>query len=331
MTTDKKKFSIGAVVIGRNEGQRLVTCLNALVNQVDYIVYVDSGSTDNSLQEAKNRRVDCISLDLNQPFTAARARNGGAKYLIEKYPDIKFIQFIDGDCELQVGWIETAGQFLDTKGDYAIACGRRRERFPKQSVYNQLCDIEWNTPVGDTKSCGGDALVRVSAFTQVDGYNDSLIAGEEPEMCFRLREKGWKIFRLDAEMALHDAAMTRLDQWWNRTKRSGYAYACSYALHGRGKEKFKQKEMRSILLWAGIIPIMIITLGFVKPILLLLLLIYPVQVVRIALKQGRRKDKKIALSYGFYTVLAKFPQLFGVLRFVKTKLTGQKTRLIEYK
>ena len=41
----------GAVVIGRNEGVRLRRCLLSLRAGVDYVVYVDSGSTDNSLSK----------------------------------------------------------------------------------------------------------------------------------------------------------------------------------------------------------------------------------------------------------------------------------------
>ena len=146
-----KKEVIGAVIIGRNEGQRLINCIESLKFNIKHVVYVDSGSTDNSVQEAKNRSVDCVSLDLNKPFTAARARNEGARYLVDNYPDIEFIQFVDGDCEVQPDWFEKAYTFLVDNEAYAVTCGRRQERFPEKSVYNQLCDIEWNTPIGDAK------------------------------------------------------------------------------------------------------------------------------------------------------------------------------------
>ncbi len=327
-----KKAVIGAVIIGRNEGLRLINCIESLKSHIQHIVYVDSGSTDNSVQEAINRGVNCVSLDLNRPFTAARARNEGAKYLIENYPEIEFIQFIDGDCEVQSDWIDGAYKFLLDNHDYAVACGRRRERFPEKSVYNQLCDIEWNTPVGEATSCGGDALIRMSAFTQVGGYNGALIAGEEPEMCFRLRNEGWKVFRLGLDMTLHDAAMTHVSQWWNRAKRAGFAYVQGYYLHGRSTEKYNSKPTMSILLWGGALPCAVILLSLFEPLFLLLIACFPLQIARLSIKNILQKmSVKNSVIYAVSNVCGKFPQFVGVLRFVKNNLQGRQSSLIEYK
>jgi len=327
----KDSPDIGAVVIGRNEGQRLVTCFESLLNQVDYIVYVDSGSSDNSVYEAESRQVDCLSLDLSIPFTAARARNEGVAYLIDKYPALKYIQFIDGDCELRPDWVNVAYDFLEKDPHYAVACGRRRERFPENSIYNQLCDIEWNTPVGDALACGGDALIRVDAFNQVEGYRDGLIAGEEPEMCFRLRAKARKIRRLDAEMTLHDAAMTRFSQWWKRAKRAGYAYAESYFLHGRSVEKFRAKPVMSVVFWAVILPVLLIALSIIDCRLIVMGLIYPVQVFRLSIKNKAFLNSKLSFYYAVSNVLGKFPQVLGMMQFLFNKIKGQSGGLIEYK
>ncbi len=184
---------LGLVVIGRNEGNLLRQCLLSAIAQVAQIVYVDSGSTDDSVSMARSLGVDIVELDLSQPFTAGRARNEGFFYLIQKYPHLKLVQFVDGDCEIVAKWLQTAEQTLGTQANLAIACGRRRERFPKQSIFNRLCDLEWDTPIGETKACGGDFMVRVSAFQQVQGFDPALIAGEEPELCIRLRQQEWKI------------------------------------------------------------------------------------------------------------------------------------------
>lgn len=327
-----KGLHVGAVVIGRNEGQRLITCLDSLLNNVEYIVYVDSGSSDSSLQEASVRGVECISLDMNIPFTAARARNEGANYLLQKYPDIKVIQFIDGDCEIQKDWLNKAESFLDENNEYAVVCGRRRERFPERSIYNQLCDIEWNTPAGDAAACGGDALIRTDAFRQVNGYRDDLIAGEEPEMCFRLREKGWKIYRLDEEMTLHDAAITKFSQWWSRAKRAGYAYASLSFLHGTSPESFKVKEVASILLWGGVLPVLVIFMATLYLGAFFLLLLYPLQICRLTLKfKSLNKPKTVIMSYAISTVIAKFPQFVGIMKFAVNRLLGDDAHIIEYK
>lgn len=323
---------VGAVVIGRNEGERLIRCLESLKSCIQHVVYVDSGSEDNSLHEAEQRDVVCVSLDMNLPFTAARARNEGTHYLLKHYPEVEFIQFVDGDCEVQTSWFEKAYTFLIENEAYAVTCGRRRERFPGQSVYNRLCDIEWNTPIGDTNSCGGDALIRVSAFTQVGGYNGALIAGEEPEMCFRFRENNWKIFRLDEEMTLHDAAMTRVGQWWNRAKRAGFAYAQGYYLHGKSTEKYNYKPTMSIFLWAGALPFTIIILSSFEPLYLFLLACFPLQIARLSIKNILQSMSiKNSVAYAVSNVCGKLPQFIGVLRFVKNNLQGRQSSLIEYK
>ena len=205
---------IGAVAIGRNEGERLVACLRSLVGRVDRVVYVDSGSTDNSRDLARSLGVEVVELDLSRPFTAARARNEGLDRLRDVLPGVEYVQFVDGDCEVRAEWIETARSALEADEKLAVVCGRRRERFPEASIYNTLTDMEWDTPIGPAQSCGGDALFRNAALEAVGGYDPSVIAGEEPEMCFRLRAGGWTIRRLDAEMTLHDANMETFGQWW---------------------------------------------------------------------------------------------------------------------
>ncbi|MFV4725620.1 glycosyltransferase, partial [Mycobacterium tuberculosis] len=114
----------------------------------------------------------------------------------------------------------------------AVVFGRRRERFPERSIYNRMCDDEWNVPVGPALSCGGDALFRWSALEAAGGYSDDLVAGEEPDLCLRLRQQGWQIERIDREMTLHDAAILCFGSWWKRARRSGFSYAAHCLRHG---------------------------------------------------------------------------------------------------
>ena len=337
--TEQNLFSrahqhLGAVVIGRNEGERLQQCLNSLVNELDHIIYVDSGSTDSSVELAQSLGVTVVSLDMTQPFTAARARNAGLAVLLENYPypSIDYVQFVDGDCEVQSGWITKAKDFLDSHPDFAAVCGRRRERYPHASIYNQLCDIEWDTPIEEAKACGGDALFRLTALQAVDGYREVLIAGEEPEMCYRMRQVGWKIMRLDAEMTLHDAAMTRFGQWWKRNVRAGHAYAESYALHGHEPEKFRKKETRSIVVWAVLIPLVIILLTIIEDDFISLWLIYPFQIIRLAFQYKSKLDSfYLGLIYATSNVVSKWPQFTGIVAFLKNYAHGKQGGLIEYK
>ena len=244
----------GVVVIGRNEGERLRRCLMSLP-RAGAIVYVDSGSTDGSVQLARHLGADVIELDMRVPFTAARARNAGFRRLREISPDIEYVQFVDGDCELIDGWLEDAISFLNAHADVGAVCGRRRERYPERSIYNWLCDREWDGPVGDVRDCGGDVMMRADALEAVGGYRDDLIAGEEPELCVRLRAADWRIWRLDRQMTLHDAAMTRFGQWWRRALRGGYAFAQGAYLHGSIARTLLLWESRRAWLWGIWLPL----------------------------------------------------------------------------
>lgn len=324
---------VGLVVIGRNEGVSLRQCLHSVTGKVARIVYVDSGSTDGSIELARSLGVDVVELDLSTSFTAARARNAGFTHLLSVEPQLDFVQFVDGDCEIVEGWIDRAEKELEANPNIAVVCGRRRERFPEQTIYNQLCDIEWNTPVGETKACGGDSMMRVKAFQQVGGFNPTLIAGEEPELCVRLRQNGWKIFRLDAEMTLHDAQMTRIGQWWKRATRAGHAYAEGSWLHGGEPERHWVKETRSIWLWGLFIPLLALgTVWLTHGLSLLLLLVYPLQFIRTFLSLRRQNlSSKNAALYALSCTVGKFAQVEGALSFLRTRLKGSQSTLIEYK
>lgn len=315
--------AVAAVAIGRNEGARLVRCLESLLPQVDRVVYVDSGSTDGSVETARRMGAEVVALDMTRPFTAARGRNAGVARLAEEgLPE--FVQFVDGDCELRAGWIATARAVLDADPALAVVCGRRRERHPDASIYNRLLDIEWDTPVGPAKACGGDALMRAEAFVQVGGFDPSLIAGEEPELCVRLRQAGWRIERIAAEMTLHDADMHRFSQWWRRARRAGHAFAEGAAMHGAPPERHFVRETRRILAWGAALPLLILaTTLFFGPGALLAALIYPAQTLRLTLREGWPR--------GVFLVLGYFAEALGALGYDPRRRFGGRTALIEYK
>jgi GT2 family glycosyltransferase len=322
--------TLGAVVIGRNEGERLRRCLQSLAHASVRVVYVDSGSTDGSVALARSLGASAHALDLARPFTAARARNAGASALAQESPGLELIQFVDGDCELAPGWLAAAADFLRGRPDVAAVCGRLRERFPDASVYNLLCDLEWDTPVGSTKACGGIALMRAAAFRSAGGFREELIAGEEPELCVRLRAAGWLVWRLDAEMALHDAAMTRFGQWWMRSVRTGFAFAEGASLHGAAPERHWVRESRRAWFWGLGLPLLtLVGVGAVGPIAWVALALYPLQVLRLYL--GGAGSARARRARAFFLVLGKFAEVVGQLKFLAGRLSGSRNRLIEYK
>lgn len=321
---------IGIVAIGRNEGARLVACLASL--PADAVrVYVDSGSTDGSVAAARAAGAEVVELPAGTPFTAGLARNAGAARLPA---DTRYVQMVDGDCILAPDWLERGARALDGDASLAVVFGRVRERFPERTVYNRLCDDEWNVPVGEARACGGIALFRAAALAEAGGYTPGMIAGEEPDLCLRIRESGGRIRRIEGEMVLHDAAMTRAGQWWRRSVRAGHAYAeLAWRNRGHGDPAWT-RALASSLGWALGLPAAALLLwaasGGGPRVAALLLLLYPLQFARLAWKERARGWPFAAQKAGFL-LLSRFAQTVGIFSFGWRRLTGAKPRLIEYK
>jgi GT2 family glycosyltransferase len=294
------------------------------------MVYVDSGSTDGSVSMARGAGCEVVKLDHLIPFTAARARNEGFERLHQLEPNLDYVQFVDGDCEVVTGWIEKAVAFLDAHRDVAVVYGRRRERNRAQSIYNMFCDIEWDTPIGEAKACGGDALIRVDAFKQVGRFRADVIAAEDTELCVRLRAAGWRVWRLDVEMTVHDAAMTRFGQWWQRAVRSGYAFAQGAYLHGALPERHFVWESRRAWLWGIWLPVAclgsVIAFG---PWGWVTWLVYPLQMLRLMVHNSGPLRQRALLAV--FQVMARFPEGIGQIKFLRDRLFGLQSAIIEYK
>lgn len=336
--------SVGIVVVGRNEGERLRRCLEALEGLAAHVVYVDSGSSDSSVALARARGVHVVELDRSAPFTAARGRNAGVARLVELDPRLEFVQFLDGDCVIVPTWLARGLAALRADPRVAAVCGRRRELHPERSIYNRLCDMEWNTSPGRGADVGGDSLMRLDAFGQVGGFDASLIAGEDPELSMRLRAAGFDIVRIDADMTWHDAAILRLGQWWGRTVRAGYTYAQWRPVRSTDLGRVRRRRAASALFWALVAPLAAVSgalllvrsgVSLVHAVLgaaLGLLALYAVPALRArAARLARGDEAARANEYGLFCVLGKFPEAQGLARHAFDVLRGKRSKLIEYK
>ncbi|MFT7392289.1 MAG: GT2 family glycosyltransferase [Paracoccaceae bacterium] len=339
---------IGLVAIGRNEGARLRACLTraaalAEAGAIGPQVYVDSGSTDDSVATAQALGAHVVHLDVSGGFTAGKARNAGAAAL-RAMSDPELIQFVDGDADLVEGWLDIAVAALDADPQLGAVAGRRREKFPGATIFNQLCDMEWNTPVGEAAAIGGDALYRAAAFHEVGGFDPHFICGEEPELNFRMRAKGWRIRRLDADMTLHDADMIRWSQWWKRTERTGWAFAEGAATYGATAEGYNKREARRIRLWGVLAPAAVLACliaGLAIPAIrapaltlaALGALVWPLMALRIARRRARDFGDPMAhgLLYGALVMLGKPAEAVGARRYARARARGDRGRIIEYK
>ena len=334
---------LGVVAIGRNEGERLRRCLASVASAGVGMpaVYVDSSSTDGSVAMARSMGVEVIELDLNRPFSAARARNEGFERLRWVAPGLRYVLFVDGDCEVVTGWIERARAEMEARPRCAAVCGRRREVNPAGSIYNRLADLEWDTPIGEAAACGGDSVMRTEAFEAVGGFDPTAAAGEEPELCQRLRKAGWSVWRVDAEMTRHDLGMTRFRQWWRRQYRGGYN-GLDIATRFAGPDRPFARGLARSRAWAIGWPLATafatlaggLAVGWAGASFgaLLGLAVLSLQVLRLAVRvRGRVDSARTALAYGLLTMAAKWADVAGQAGYRRDRRQGRMARLIEYK
>jgi glycosyltransferase involved in cell wall biosynthesis len=328
--------NIGVVVIGRNEGQRLLRCLQSLAGKNHVLVYVDSGSSDGSIQAATRLGANTVALDMTTPFTAARARNAGFQHLMQISPNLKFVQFVDGDCELSKEWLEAARLALLQDDKRAVVVGHLRELNPHLSIYNQLCALEWKSPPGDLTNfgaLGGLSMMRTEVFRALDGFNAQVIAGEDSEFGVRLSLAGYKVTKIDHSMATHDANITSFGQWWKRAVRGGHAIGQRAYLNGNSAAQDCVKERKSTLFWGVFLPIaalllLIPTYGLS---LIVLLIAYAVLGLKVFTFRRKQNDtQREAFIYATFIILSKLANGLGLIKFYINKLK-QRYEIIEYK
>jgi len=327
--------TISVVIIGRNEGPRLQRCIDS-VQQAHWgtlrhdIWYVDSRSTDNSLSLAQAQGAYTLVLPVG-PMCAAKARNLGWQAAAGE-----FILFLDGDTELHPDFVNHA---LNALADSSLcaAWGHRRESNPQQSIYTRVLDLDWIYPPGITPYFGGDALVRRSALARVGGFDDTLNAGEEPELCARLRAKGWKILHIDVPMTRHDLAVQTFKAYARRCYRSGIAYAeVTHRMQTLGDPLWQHEARRDLvhgLLYLAAPLLLALALALHVLAGLLLAALGMAVLLRTAWRCRARSggNGSLALQYAVHSHLQKIPACFGQLAWKRAHARQQGLALVDYK
>lgn len=318
-----------AIVIGRNEGKRLIACLQSLAAQHVEIVYVDSGSWDNSVGEARKVGALVVELDRSTPFTAARARQAGFDALAQTGDLPEFIQFVDGDCQVMPDWIGAGEAAMRAEDALGLVTGWRAELYPERSVYNAMCDFEWHRPAGKIAACGGDMMVRSAALQDTQGFDPTVIAAEDDEFCVRLAKAGWELRRLPMEMTRHDAAMMRFSQWWQRAVRTGHGFAQVGWMH---PPYFRREQIRA-LVYGLILPLLGLV-GFFQSMILFLLVLAVFGLSFMRTSRGLVAEglpRWEARRHARFLTLSKVPNMIGMILFHIRRLRGRAMHIIEYK
>jgi GT2 family glycosyltransferase len=325
----------GIVAIGRNEGARLAACLGSARASGLPLVYVDSGSRDGSVAIARTFCENVVELDPARPFSAARARNEGFAALVRAHSDVAFVQFVDGDCTLVPGWLDSGLAAIEADPQRGIVVGALQERHPDASLYNRMCALEWKSPPGDLvdfNQLGGIMLVRAEIFARLGGFDEQMIAGEDPEFGLRVAACGFKVSKIDVPMAIHDADIQRFGQWWTRAVRAGHAIGQRFSRHGKGETRDCARERRSVIVWGMALPATMLLLAPVTQGLSFLLaggyLLLGSRIVRY--RRARGDSIEDARVYARFVVIGKFAEALGLLRFHLNRIAGR-FRIIEYK
>jgi glycosyltransferase involved in cell wall biosynthesis len=324
---------VSVIVIGRIEGVRLVRCLESIAAMetegfAEETIYVDSASTDGSPQRAAALGARVIEVRPQRP-SAALGRNAGWRAA-----SADFVLFLDGDTQLHPLFVCRA---LEAMRDPAVAVvwGHRREAHPEQSIYVRALDLDWIYPAGPSEFCGGDALMRRDVLEQVGGFDASLIAGEEPELCRRIRAQGHSILHIDAPMTLHDLAVTRFPAYWKRAYRAGHAYAEVAARFRDSEDPLWRADARRNLIHGSallVAPLLLAASAFWPWLFVALasagLALLGRTIRRCAWKTGSPATR---LLYALHSHLQQIPILAGQVGYFFDARTGRRRQLIEYK
>jgi len=305
---------IGIVVIGKNEGKRLERCLETLIPLGKPIIYVDSKSHDQSVPFAKNLGLEVIVLDHNWP-TAALSRNIGFERLMQIAPETTLVQFVDGDCELDPDWLKSAEKVFDTEPQVAIVAGILNEKDAHQNIYKRLSQIEWYRAMGEIDYTGGNFMMRAAVFQQIGGFNPLIYAAEDNDLGFRTRQHGWKIVQINYRMAIHDSRITDFKTFWERSMRTGYAFAQVYLTKRESAQPLLKREFYSTLFWGGLIPLVAVAGVVWSWWSLALLLAYPLLFLKIYVSMKEQWGSENAFWYAYGCIVGKFPALLGILKY----------------
>jgi glycosyltransferase involved in cell wall biosynthesis len=323
---------IGCVVIGRNEAARLPATLASVKAAGLAMIYVDSGSSDDSVAIAEAAGAPVVRLDPARPFTAARARNEGLDALT---PEAPYVMFLDGDCHLDSAFPPKAAAALDADADCAIVVGHLQEEQTAPSIYTRLSAIEWSSTTGEIRdfgNLGGIMLARISDIRSVGGFNAAMIAGEDSELGVRLSLAGKRVVKIDAPMATHRADIVRFGQWWRRSVRAGHALAHRYTLHGASRLQDCKRAYWSTIFWGGVLPIAAFALApATQGLSLLLCAAYGALMIRMT-GHFRRAGAGLVTAWtaALFGIIAKFANFIGLVRFHIHRARGL-TKLVEYK
>ncbi len=317
---------ISFVVIGKNEGKMLGKCLESLkaadyprhLAEVTEVIYVDSRSTDRSVEIAREHGATVHLLSAGRT-SSARARNAGLQLC-----QGDLVQFLDADMVLAKDWLQRAVPILLEEGVIGVA-GRIDDYQRKPSWYDRVHTAQqmFHRPeIGGMGSGGG--LFRAEEFRKLGGYNDKMPFGEEAELGEYLRSSGRGILRIVDLMAYHDYGFDTFRAYCRRLVRDGMVQALAWRRGAQGRWRTLLRSVITPLFWL-LAPLASLLLRNPLPVVLALCwaaYVFFRTATHIFL---RERTLKLALTCGAHICFAKFPHLWGWCRvMLMREFSGQR-------
>lgn len=235
---------ISVIVIGRNEGERLAACLDsahtALRSLLHELIYVDSRSTDDSLQIAAAHGARCFLLE-ETDTTAGLGRYVGTQEARGEY-----LLFLDGDMQLQPGFVERAMTAMASRG-YDGVCGIREDVYMQGGRIVSRCENYFGcTRERIAPEFGGAIFLRADALARCGGWSPDTIACEEAELHARLLSADCRVGELPVPMIVHTDAVRdsrgALGVIFSRRRLGeGQAFRCAMA-HGQARAYLRREH-----------------------------------------------------------------------------------------
>jgi glycosyltransferase involved in cell wall biosynthesis len=212
---------LAVVLISKNQAWNIGRLIESIILRTACVpsremVLVDSASTDDTVATASMYAINVLRLRPDQPLSPAAGR-----YVGYKHTSAPLVLFLDGDMELCAGWLERALKVLRSQPDVAVVTGLTVDVWPATKAADSAeaePSLEYSTGLTEVPYIAGAGLYRRQALEHVGSFNPYLYSDEEPELCIRIRQAGYRIVQLDTPIAYHystpsEALSTLVNRW----------------------------------------------------------------------------------------------------------------------
>lgn len=328
MTPEAAPLDLSIVIVGRNDGARLARCIRSArsirgLRGAFEILYVDLESSDGSPARARDMGAAVVSAP-GSHGRAAVGRNAG--WRAARAP---VVMFLGADTVLEPDFVAGAVPLLRDP-NVAIVWGHRRELHPEASLVHRILDLDGLHPPGPAEHCGPDALMRRTALEQVEGFDERLGAGEDVELCGRLRALGYRIEHIDQPMTLYDLDVSGWVGYWRHAVLTGYRLAeTADRFRDRMPAGWLVAARRNRLHGAGLVLAAGLALGSslwvadLRPMLVLLALSLALVLRSAGQAVWKEPDPLTRFVYGIHVHLSQIPMLIGQLGYYRERIGGR--------